>query len=701
MAVITIGTVAIDRPTFQTAWSSGNPRTKVAGSNPANAAGTIDTIELWFNTVTGTNDVWGGTFSASGNILTCRDSESLGAVSSGSKQTFTGLDIDVETGDYLGMCPKTSDGTMYIDATDGASNHWNVTGEFIDPSDSQTYSLFSHDLSLYGTGATIGLEVSTQAVTDISGIATATGNGNITSLGEDANADKRGFVYDTTSRGNPGDVAPGSTAYTDYVEDTGSYSTGAFTKTLTGLSDVTTYYVRAFSHGTTEGYSYGDEVAFRNIADGIFLVDITSDNTDNATSVVVDVSGLDIQDDDLILFFGACDGIGYNLPSGFTLLQNVATGGTHKNILAYKVADTEGNSYTVTTASSITERGIVIFAVYRNVDPDDPIESSNSNTGGQNVTGVITSITPDDNDDAVVVFTGLESGNAGDPVVLAWPGSLVGQLDNVNGPPGTAAGSSSGAFADEVQGVKGAVSGNIDLTGGTTYWGVMAVVLNRLVAGGVTHLGAATLSGVGTLTGIGRGIFIGQTTLSGVGTLAGIGRLIAIGKATLLGSGSLSAIGQRITYGIVSLVGTGTLAASAVSTLIGKATLSGVGSLSAIGSFLRYGVVTLTGQGTLVANGVITAIGQATLSGVGTLAAIGTVVVTGVIHYGKVTLSGVGSLAAILTKGIAHRKLGSFAGRALSAITKRSLSSFTGRDLSDDNDEFRDLSDESETRNLK
>ncbi len=211
----------------------------------------------------------------------------------------------------------------------------------------------------------------------------------------------------------------------------------------------------------------------------ITLVGDASGNTDNAASVVVDVSGIGIQDDDLILFFGSADGVGYALPSGFIQLQNVATGGTHKNILAYKIADSEPGSYTVDVAT-VNERGIAIFTVYRGVDTDDPIDASNSNTGGIDATGVISAITPTNDDSAVVVFIGTEDGNNGNPFVSSWGATLVEQLDNVNGPPGTGAASSAGAYADVIQTSKAQVSGNIALAGagGTTYWGVMAVSLN-------------------------------------------------------------------------------------------------------------------------------------------------------------------------------------------------------------------------------
>lgn len=160
--------------------------------------------------------------------------------------------------------------------------------------------------------------------------------------------------------------------------------------------------------------------------------------------------------------------------------------------------------------------------------------------------------------------------------------------------------------------------------------------------GGVTHEGAATLSGVGTLTAIGRGIFVGKATLSGAGTLAGIGRGIFTGKSTLSGTGTLAGIGRLIATGKATLSGVGTLAAIGRLIAVGKATLSGIGTLACIGRGIFTGKATLAGTGTLVAIGRLMAIGKATLSGTGTLSAIGSFW-----RYGKATLSGIGTLSAI------------------------------------------------------
>lgn len=115
--------------------------------------------------------------------------------------------------------------------------------------------------------------VTTQAVSSIAQT-TATGNGNITALGGE-NATNRGFVWDTSTKSAPGNVAPGSSGYANNVTDAGSHSTGAFTGSLTSLSATTTYYVRAWAQNSA-GYTYGDEVNFTTLSNGLQLSNISS-----------------------------------------------------------------------------------------------------------------------------------------------------------------------------------------------------------------------------------------------------------------------------------------------------------------------------------------------------------------------------------------------------------------------------------------
>lgn len=202
-----------------------------------------------------------------------------------------------------------------------------------------------------------------------------------------------------------------------------------------------------------------------------------SNNTDNTTSMSIDISGISISDGDLMLFFGSCDGSGYTIPTGFTSIYDVDTLGSHNNKLAYRIASSEPSSYTVNTESG-GERGIGMIAVYRGVDTVSPIESSNSNTGGEDTSAVITSLTPGEDNCAVCVFVGTEYGNAGNPIAT-FPAGVTEQLDNVNGPPGTGNASSAGAYGHSIQTTAAAVSGTITLSTSASYWGTMVVSLRE------------------------------------------------------------------------------------------------------------------------------------------------------------------------------------------------------------------------------
>ncbi len=105
---------------------------------------------------------------------------------------------------------------------------------------------------------------------------------------------------------------------------------------------------------------------------------------------------------------------------------------------------------------------------------------------------------------------------------------------------------------------------------------------------GITHNGAATLSGVGTLAGIPHAISAGQSTLSGIGSLSAIGL-----------------IWGRI-YGSATLSGIGNLGVSSVLNMRATASLAGAGSMAAAAMRIRTGSVILVGTGLLVIRGRIT-----------------------------------------------------------------------------------------------
>ncbi|MBA7602023.1 hypothetical protein ES703_09108 [subsurface metagenome] len=122
--------------------------------------------------------------------------------------------------------------------------------------------------------------------------------------------------------------------------------------------------------------------------------------------------------------------------------------------------------------------------------------------------------------------------------------------------------------------------------------------------------GAATLLGVGTLAGIGRGIFIGKSAFSGVGTLASVGRRNFFGTATLAGVGTLATVGRKILTGLATLAGTGTLVSIGRRIFTGVATLTGVGTLVGIGRLIISGKATLSGVGTLIVSGSIVSVAK-------------------------------------------------------------------------------------------
>lgn len=107
--------------------------------------------------------------------------------------------------------------------------------------------------------------VTTQACTAVTG-QTATGNGNITATGG-ANATQRGFCYMSGTSGDP-------TTANSKVYDNGSFGTGAFAKTISGLSPSSNYRVRAYAINAI-GTSYGA------------TVQLTTDNPPTVTTQAV------------------------------------------------------------------------------------------------------------------------------------------------------------------------------------------------------------------------------------------------------------------------------------------------------------------------------------------------------------------------------------------------------------------------------
>lgn len=133
------------------------------------------------------------------------------------------------------------------------------------------------------------------------GTRTATGNGNITATGG-VNPTRRGFEYNTVQ------VADKS------VEETGSFSTGAFTLTLTGLTPGQTYYYRAFAENTS-GIGYSSWTLFIATSS---TYSITIDGVNRTTDVLSNTLKIEdvLNDQQNTCTFSLIDRSGNGIPDG-------------------------------------------------------------------------------------------------------------------------------------------------------------------------------------------------------------------------------------------------------------------------------------------------------------------------------------------------------------------------------------------------
>ena len=140
--------------------------TYIVLSNPANKDGIIDTIELWFGS--DATNVKVGTFYADGaaGYYACRDSVSLGSITSGSKQTKTGLSLSVEAGDLIGV--YDADGAIKRDSSGGGGLYYDNASYFSGTHNYRYYSA-DYEISIYGTGVGVYIgECSISAVSAVS-----------------------------------------------------------------------------------------------------------------------------------------------------------------------------------------------------------------------------------------------------------------------------------------------------------------------------------------------------------------------------------------------------------------------------------------------------------------------------------------------------------------------------------------------------
>jgi hypothetical protein len=144
MGVITIGLTVSNRDS-----AANFSNSTIIYRNAASATGKINTFNIWVNTDMPNLKI--GVFSKSGSNFTCRSYTTIGTATAGSK-SYTGLDLDVVAGDYIGTYWSTGG---KIEADSGGGNYWFKSGDnFTNGSQSYTdNSGYSDDaFSINGTG---------------------------------------------------------------------------------------------------------------------------------------------------------------------------------------------------------------------------------------------------------------------------------------------------------------------------------------------------------------------------------------------------------------------------------------------------------------------------------------------------------------------------------------------------------------------
>lgn len=244
MAAIDVGDEAIDRNS-----AAGGGRTRVSRNNTANGTGEITSVEIWANTNLVNCEV--ATFDLiSPDKLSTRGTHTIGGVTSGSKQTFSGLHISVQNGDYLGLYYSTGDIEW---STDLGGNSYRAEGDWI-PCTNHTFMGYGPGsrLSLYGTGETWDPPTVSTVAADNIGQTTANPKGNVTATGGE----------------NP-------TRYIDYDIDSGApYANskncgvggvGVYNSNLIGLIPGKKYYYRARAVNSG-GTGTGAEMTFTTLS---------------------------------------------------------------------------------------------------------------------------------------------------------------------------------------------------------------------------------------------------------------------------------------------------------------------------------------------------------------------------------------------------------------------------------------------------
>ena len=173
---------------------------------------------------------------------------------------------------YVGSKAMTKSGTSYIATLTGLKSNTDYYIRY--RVEDRRGACIHTDAKKYRTPVVNLPTVTTSAVTNV-GSTIATVGGNVTSDGGAA-VTERGVVYSTSQ--NP---------TTSSSKKTSGSGTGSFSVSLSGLSEGTTYYIRAYAINSN-GTSYGEQKSFTT---GANLPSVTTSDPTNVSSTTATVGG--------------------------------------------------------------------------------------------------------------------------------------------------------------------------------------------------------------------------------------------------------------------------------------------------------------------------------------------------------------------------------------------------------------------------
>jgi len=142
--------------------STGNANyTRIDLNNPSLSKGKIDTVKIFAATTTMLGTRVGVFYAVGGGVYACRSAVLIGDVTHGSEQTFTGLDLECEIGDFIGLFFST--GYIEKDTSGGAGYAYKI-GNYVTVGSSETYTNSANQImSIRGTGLPVSWDFATWA----------------------------------------------------------------------------------------------------------------------------------------------------------------------------------------------------------------------------------------------------------------------------------------------------------------------------------------------------------------------------------------------------------------------------------------------------------------------------------------------------------------------------------------------------------